>query len=182
MILYSGKYRSAALYARWLSQATGLQAAKADAAPSLPVDEPTIVICSLYAGSLHGSKTIRKCLEQSGIRRFILITCGLSDPHTNAHVLDKAAARAFENLEFVRFGVRGGIDYGKLSRIDRILMGAMKRHVLTQVRHNGRADREQTGFLESYGKAIFLESEDQLDPVLHCLQTLSDAGLEDNQN
>lgn len=164
MIVYGSEYGSAKWYAQTLGKKMNMEAV--DVRQFKGGEDPVIFISSLYAGGFKGARQFLKTMNKMDQKRFVLVSCGLADPkeeHVQKEIVSHAHA-VFDPLDFEWFGVRGGIDYSRLSWKHRTMMKMMK----TMIEKKGMEENSKE-FLSTYGKKVSFCDEAWLDDVIEYL-------------
>ena len=124
-IIYGSEYGTTRRYAEQLSQLTGIPAMDYTSAKNLDGCELVIYLGGLYAGGVKGLKHTVKRLP-TGVK-LILVTVGLADvtDQENIRNIQNSVRRQLPTALFDQtalFHLRGGIDYGRLSRAHKTMM------------------------------------------------------------
>lgn len=161
-IIYSSKYGTTKRYAQWLSEE--LQSDMFDVRKLSAVDlshyDCIIFGAALYAGGISKIKTVLKLKPKN----LIIFTVGLANPETTDYskiIHDNLPEEILDSCKI--FHLRGGINYKKLSFLDRIMMGMMKRGIARK-----KADsltNEEKSFLETYGGQMDFSDRKTLKPI-----------------
>ena len=171
LVVYASKYGATERYARWLGEETGgkvlelREALRAD----LTGYDTVAVGGGLYAGGFAAADFLKKRAAELKQVRTALFTVGLSDPEDPANVshIRSELERAFPAgvLSGIRqFHLRGGMDYGKLGPLHRVMMAMFKKMMEKKERDEGPT-AEGRGVLESYGKCVDFTDSSALKPL-----------------
>lgn len=160
MIIYGSQYGSAKWYAQKLGNRLNMEVL--DVTQFKKGKEPIVFVSSLYAGGFKGAKAFIRTMKRLNIDRFVLVSCGLADPNEESvkEEILRHAHHTFSSFEFQWFGVRGAIDYDRLSKKHRIMMKMLK----TVIEKKGLQEQNKE-FLETYGKAVSFCDESRLDEI-----------------
>ena len=163
-VIYRSRCGSTARYARWLGEALGCPVL--DLA-SLPRDgareyEALIFGGSLCAGAVDGLKKFMALPRREGCRLAVFAT-GLSpeDAPGIGRMWEQNLSPA--QLEAIpHFYLRGAFDYGKLSFVQKAMMGMMRR----MLEREKNPTPDQQGMLEAFHTPVDFTSREALAPLL----------------
>ncbi|MDO5649307.1 MAG: flavodoxin domain-containing protein [Gallicola sp.] len=168
IIVYGGHYGNAERYAYKLAEKTGFPVYDYKVLGDLKNVDAMLYIGSLYAGGIVGLKKTLKKAEGNFNLKLVMVTVGLSDPEMeeskkNLETAMKIALPAKYNLEENVFHIRGGIDYGKLRFIHKMMMA-----MLYQMVKRKSADKktiEDQQLIETYNTTIKVDDSDKLGAI-----------------
>ncbi len=169
IIIYGSRYKSARIYAKKLSEQTGVPAVPYTEAPSLTDKGVIVYIGGLYAGGVTGlAKTLRGLTLQDG-QKLIIVTVGVSDPQDpeNRENIRAALGRQLPAALLGRAKIhhlRGGIDYQHLSAGHRMIMALLYRS-LRRIPAEKQTE-ENRALIETYGKCVDFTDFGTLEPVI----------------
>lgn len=168
IVLYGSRYGSAERYAREFSRLTGAEAFPAGAVKRIPAGEEVVYFGGVYAGGVRGLRRAAKKIAAGSARLLAVATVGLVDPadEKNAGTLRRGVLALLPGpLRGVRiFHLRGSIDYAKLSRGHRFLMGLL--YAFEKRTPPERRSAESRAIVETYGGAADFVDFSALAPVL----------------
>ena len=177
LVLYYTKYGTTKKYAEWIAgELSGDVYAISNFNQNSLGNYDAIVIGSgLYAGTIRGMDILVNNYKALRGKKLVLFTCGLADYSKEEHrntIAKRIEAAIPENImrDIKVFFLRGGIDYGKMSLIHRIMMAGMNMVLVRKVKKEGdNASDEDRGFVETYGKtADFTDKNSVMDIVAYC--------------
>jgi len=177
LVLHYSIYGTTKKYAEWIAGDLGGDlCAIADFNKGSLVNYDVIVIgSSLYAGKIRGLDILVKNYEVLRGKKLVVFTCGLADYSKEEHrntIAKRIKETIPENImkDISLFFLRGGIDYGKISRKHRIMMAMLNMILVSKVKKDGaNASDEDRGFVETYGKtADFMDKNSISDIVAYC--------------
>ena len=149
LVLYRSKTGFVRHYAEWIAQALSadLFDAKGFSPKNLAGYDAVVFGGGLYAGGINGLKIIKRHRALLKGKKLAVFASGASPwrEETIVEIRDKNF-KPEEQVSIGFFYLRGGFDFQQLSRIDRILMGLMKR--MLQKKPNPTPDEK--GMLASY--------------------------------
>ncbi|MDR1724769.1 MAG: flavodoxin domain-containing protein [Bacteroidales bacterium] len=175
LIVYHSKYGYTKQYVQWLAEE--LKADVCDTAklkPDTLKHYSTIVFGSgLYHGTNKAAKSLVKNFNYLTSQKVVLFTCGLADVSKESNIigiyktLDKIIPVDIKNKIKI-FHIRGGIDYGKLTVIDRILMKMLWK--LTRKKSEEQLTDEDKEFFDTYGQKVNFSDKQMLNSIIdYCL-------------
>ena len=171
VIIYGSQYGFSKRYAEELGELTGVVTYSYDVAPGLSSCDQIVYVGGLYAGNMTGFKEFAKTLPQDV--KLILVTVGLMNPE-NKDYTDKIQAGLRKklpqdlqnNVQF--FHLRGGIDYGPMSRTHKMMMGALCAALKTKPAAKRGVDENLV--IDSYQKEIDLTDFKTLAPIVEAMK------------
>lgn len=169
MIIYGSHYGNGKRYAEEISKRTGLICKDYQEDIDLINTDRVIYIGSLYAGSCLGLEETLKKFPKNREIELILGTVGLAAPENESNVenirkgLRKVLPENYYKTENL-YHLRGGIDYGKMSRTHKIMMAFM--NFMLKRTPKKKITPEIQGFLDSYNKSVEFVDFDSLEPIL----------------
>ncbi|MGG5317459.1 flavodoxin domain-containing protein [Enterococcus sp. AZ072] len=162
-VIYGSHYGTTQQYAQWIAES--LQAPLLDAAKTtkeqLQNYEWLIFGGGLYASGIKGFKLLK---EHSG-EKLILFTVGLADPKVTDYspILNNNLSK--EQLQNTKiFHLRGGIDYGQLSKMHRLMMAFKKKDAEKKI--SVQPNEEDREFLATYNQQIDFTAEETIAPLI----------------
>lgn len=157
-IAYTSRYGSTRQYASALAGRLGVPAIDlADTAPAHDAD-PLIVLAPIYATRILGRRRIIRAIRGSS-GRAALVVVGLSPADDPGRAALAARLTTATRRPVATFHVRGELDPGRLTRVDHILVSALRRAL-------SRTPDEPMARLLLPGDRVDLVDEATLDPVV----------------
>lgn len=156
LVTYASHYGYTARYAQWIAKQLGCEAVEVKAATARQLADCRVLVFGggLYAGGLNGAKRIFRSLPSLESRQLVIFTCGLADPadpptvkHIRQELEKNLPAGVWQRAKLFHF--RGGMNYGRLSPIHRIMMGMLRKMLLKKPEAE-RTEQEQ-GLLATFG-------------------------------
>lgn len=172
-VIYFSKYGATMQYAKWIAEKLECQLfdmKNLDKIDYLNLD--TIIFGSgLYAGKIN----YKNIFESNINKKLVVYTVGLSDPNTTDYqkIIDDNFNFELKNkIKF--FHLRGGINYKKLTLIDKLLMFLLKKLKLDQKPEQEKTlDEVLMG--ETYGKEISFINKDTIIPIIEYIKGVNKA-------
>jgi len=177
LVLYYSKYGTTKKYAEWIAAELGgdVYALSNFNLNSLANYDVIVIGSALYAGTIWGPDLIVKNYEALRGKKLVMFTCGLADYSKEEHrnkIAKRIEAAIPENImrDIKVFFLRGGIDYGKMSLIHRIMMAGMNMALVRKVKKEGANARdEDREFVKTYGEtADFMDKNSVKGIVAYC--------------
>jgi len=171
LVIYISKYGHTKKYAQWLAEELNADICNGkDLKSSMLNNYSTIVFGSgLYAGTSKAALLIAKHFEQLKDKKVALFTCGLFDVSKESNIaginkaLDKVITPEIRSKIEI-FHLRGGIDYGKLSFIHKMMVKMPYSQIMKKP-ENERTDEERE-FLATYGQKVDFSDRKMLEAVI----------------
>lgn len=151
IVIYKSKYGYTKKYAEWIAEALSCDI-KENAKLNDLMDYDRI-ICGggMYAGSMNGVKLITKNFGRLSGKKLILFAVGSNAGAEKDMVPFWNRILTEEQQSSVgHFYLRGGFDFGKLNKADRLLMNLLKK----QLQKIEDPDEETKGLLAAYDTAV----------------------------
>ena len=175
LVIYHSKYGHTKQYAQWLAEELNADIYESKNLKNSMLDDYSAIVfgSSLYAGSNKAASLIVKHFEQIKDKKVVLFTCGLAyvTNETNIININKALDKIItpEIREKIKiFHVQGGVDYGNLSFLHKMMMKMVQKSILKKPADK-RTD-EDIEFLETYGQKIDFSDKKMLEPIIQYLQ------------
>jgi menaquinone-dependent protoporphyrinogen IX oxidase len=167
LVIYRSKSGFTRHYAEWLAKELAADLAPAREAKLSRMLQYDCILYGggLYAGGIGGIGLIKKNLAALGDRQVIVFATGASPARDGlaAELLaQNFAPEIRDRITF--FYLRGGFDYGKLTRIDRLLMNLMKRSI--QRKSPEQRTPDERGMLAAFDQPIDFTHPRHIDPIL----------------
>lgn len=167
VVVYKSKYGSTEKYAKWIAEDGDADLFKAN---EVKVDQlmsyETIIYCGgLYAGGLLGFSVIKKHYKLLRDKNIIVVGVGATlkkeaaIPEVKKHNLPEEMRN---NVTF--FLLRGGLNYKKMSPLDRVLMYLMVKSI--KRKHHEALDDDSKGMIATYGKVVDFTNRKAIEPIL----------------
>ncbi len=169
IIIYGSHYGTTKQYAEELSRRTNIEAISFENVKKINDYNHIIYFGGLYAGGVLGmSKTIKK-LNNISSKKIIIVTVGLSDPtdevnknNIRNNIKSQIPKEIFEKAKI--FHLRGGIDYSKLSFINKNMMKLLYHAVKNLPEEKQSA--EDRAMIETYNKKVNFVDFSGLDKII----------------
>ena len=176
LVIYSSKYGHTKTYAYWLAEELNADICDSKSLKNNMLDGCSAVLfgSGLYAGTNKAASLIVKYFEQIKDKKVGLFTCGLTDVSSEANILDRNKALDRIITPEIRnkikiFHVQGGIDYGNLSFLHKMMMKMVYAN-LSKKPENELTDENKV-ILTTYGQKIDFSDKKMLEPIIeYCLQ------------
>lgn len=157
IVIYRSKTGYTEKYARWISDELGCDIKKN--AELCDIMDYDMIICGggMYAGTLNGGKLIMKNLEKLSGKKIILFAVG-ANPGADKNVIPfwNKTLTSDQQKTIGHFFLRGGFDYNKLGKGDKLLMLMLKKHI----QRIKNPTEEDLGMLAAYDVPVdFTEKE-----------------------
>ncbi len=156
LIIYGSQYGTTKAYATKLSEMTGIPCVSYENVADINDYEQIIYLGGLYAGGVKGLKNTFSLLKKSNIKT-IVVTVGIADV-SNKENTDKIKVSLEKQLgddiykNSLIFHLRGGIDYGKLNFMHKIMM-KMVYHSLKN-KPVESLTKDDKDLMETYNKTV----------------------------
>lgn len=171
IVTYSSKYGSTRKYAQWIGEALSCEVKDIKEIREGDFEKYDVIIHggSLYAGGVSGMKQLEKLYPTIRDKKLILFTCGLADPMSQKNVMhiENSIAKDIPeemNTSMKQFHFRGGIDYGRLSVIHRMMMW-MLCQTMKKKGYDNLSDEDKL-MLDTYGKQIDFSDKSTIKPLI----------------
>ncbi|MGM0214721.1 flavodoxin domain-containing protein [Enterococcus sp. AZ109] len=160
-VIYGSHYGTTKQYAEWIAESLEVPVFEASKVSKKQLQEFEMIIFGggLYASGIKGFKLLK---EHSG-KNLVLFTVGLADPQTTDYrpiLTQNLSQQQLQNAKI--FHLRGGIDYGQLSKIHRGMM-AFKKKDAEKKREPSEEDRQ---FLATYNQQIDFTHRQAIEPLV----------------
>lgn len=174
IVAYHSKYGHTRGYAEWLADSLDAELAEVGAAPSLTGFDAAVLLCPIYVGKLKGAARFMTLAAEAPEVVLVGATVGGAPPSApgTRKMLDAAIEKAVpEPLRprFTWFHLRGGLDYPRMSFLDRFLM----RYPLSQQRKEQLERGEQPLVIREVMRTVEdYRDRAALDPIIEHLRSL----------
>ena len=168
-VIYKSHYGTTRRYAKWISEELGAELFEEPGVRPEQLMEYDIIVYGggLYAGGVAGSKLVAK----NPCKSLVVFTVGLANPELTdfSEILSKNFTP--EQQEQIKvFHLRGGIDYGKLSTVHRVMMAAMKK--LTEKAPVAERTDDDHLLLETYGTKIDFTDKESITALVEYVRSM----------
>lgn len=172
IIIYGSKYGATKKYAVELSRIIKSDIISYKEVKSVFFYDQIIYMGSIYAGGILGLSKTLKLLPENGTQNIIIATVGLADPSdekNSSHIkasLQKQMPKTIYDKSKI-FHLRGGINYGELTFIHKLMMNFLYNKVKKiPIEKQTREDKD---LIETYNKKVDFVNLDSLNPILESL-------------
>ena len=175
IILFESKSGFSEKYARWIAEAPGCIASRlSDFDPADLAKYDTVVFGGgLYAVGINGMKKFRELMRrpEAAGKRVAVFATGASPAKEEvlAKVRDANLSEEERN-KFKFFYLRGGFDYSRLNKTDKLAMSLLKLKIKLTPEKKRVAD--ERGMLAAYAKPVDFTRKKNLRPLLAWLGIL----------
>lgn len=172
IIIYGSQYGHAKQYAEALASQTNIELVSFSQVGDINHYDRIIYIGAVYAGGVKGlAKTFRK-LKPNRIKEVIIATVGLADPtnpENSAHIKESIKKQIPPSLypKAKIFHLRGGIDYGNLNFLHRMMMKTVYKSAKKQAPENQTAENKE--LIATYGQVVNFIDLKTLRPIIESL-------------
>ena len=168
-VIYKSKYGTTKQYAEWIAEELNAPLFEVSSIKPLQLMDYDVVVYGggLYASGIDGIKFVTK----NPCKSLVVFTVGLADPNITDYSAVLAKNIPSEKLSKVKvFHLRGGIDYGKLNFVHKVMMAIVKK----QAEKKSPAERtsDDKGILETYGGKIDFTDKSTISPLIDYVQAL----------
>jgi menaquinone-dependent protoporphyrinogen IX oxidase len=166
-VLYKSKYGSTEKYARWIAEDAKADIFKVD---EIKIDKlkdyDTIVYCGgLYAGGMLGFSFIKKNYNNFRDKKLIVAAVGATLKKEDAADEVKKQNLTAEMMDNVKFFLlRGGLNYKKMSIMDKFLMYMLVKSIKSK--RQEELDSDSKGVLGTYGKVVDFTNKNSIAPII----------------
>lgn len=166
-VVYKSKYGSTEKYARWIAEDAKADIFKVN---KIKIDKlreyDTIVYCGgLYAGGMLGFSFIKKNYDKLRDKKLIVAAVGATLKKEDAAYEVKKqnlTAEMMDNIKF--FLLRGGLNYKKMSILDKFLMYMLVKSIKSKKQE--KLDSDSKGVLGTYGKVVHFTNKNSIAPII----------------
>ena len=127
-VVYKSKYGTTKQYAEWIAEELGAPLFEVSSIKPLQLMDYDVVVYGggLYASGIDGIKLVTK----NPCKSLVVFTVGLADPIITDYSAVLAKNIPSERLPKVKvFHLRGGIDYGKLNLVHKVMKWQVRENV-----------------------------------------------------
>ena len=168
-VIYKSVYGTTKQYAEWIAQELDASLFEASSVKPVQLMDYDVVVYGggLYAGGIMGAKLVAK----NPCKSLVVFTVGLSTPETTDY--SKILSKNFtsERLEKIKtFHLQGGIDYGKLGMVHRVMMVFAKKE--TKKIPMAERTNDDNLLLETYGDKVDFTNRDTIKPLVDYVRAL----------
>lgn len=172
IIIYGSQYGTTKEYAIELSKKMGVTAISYKEVKDVNSYDHIIYLGGLYAGGVCGMAKTLKNWNLSDNRTIAIITVGLAEPENEENkvaikgaIKKQIATGIFEKSNI--FHLRGGIDYNKLGKLHKVMMGMMYKKVKKLPPEKRNA--ETRDMIETYNKTVDFVDLKKIEPILQSI-------------
>ena len=174
LIIYGSNYGYTRRYAEKFAELSGEAGGAYDYREfprTVKAGDKVIYFAAMYAGGLKGLKKTAKKLVKAGAKMYI-VTVGLGDPveeETRENLKKAVAAALPQDIPAMPkvFNLRGGIDYGKLKPVHKLLMKLL--YKMESKTPEEKRSPETRAFMETYGKSADFTDFSKLNGILEAV-------------
>jgi len=168
-VIYKSRYGTTKQYAQWIAEDLGASLFEASQMKPVQLMDYDVVVYggALYVGRILGSKLV----TQNPCKALVLFTVGLATPEITdfTEIISKNLS-ALPPEEIKIFHLQGGIDYGRLSLLHKLLMACKKKFVeKTPVDERTSDDYE---LLDTYGAKLDFTDKEKIKPLVDYVRSL----------
>lgn len=171
VVVYGSKYGATQKYAAWIAKALSCDIYEKSNISGSELAAYDVIIYGggLYAGGIDGIKLLHQNLSLISKKDILIFSCGLADPNVSENVtsIRKGVEKALplHLLSNARlFHLRGGIDYGRLSVVHKIMMGALYR--LIKLKDPATLGHEERELVRTYGQVVDFTDRESTQPIV----------------
>lgn len=165
-VIYKSKYGTTEKYANWISEELGADLYEFDEVNTqILLEYDTIIFGGgMYAGGVLGFSTFAKrSYESIKDRNIILFGVGSSlNKKSAVEAIQKNNMSEEMYWKIKPFFLRGGLDYKKMKRLDRLAMFIMKKIIQAKK----LSDEDSLGILATYGKTVDFTDKSSISPII----------------
>lgn len=147
IVVYRSKYGYTKKYAEWIAESLGCDIKENAVFGDIAGYDAVICGGGIYAGRINGAGLITKNFERLAGKKLALFAVGSNAGHKDE--LDEFWKKALEEnirRKIPHFYLRGGFDYGRLKRVDRLMMNMLKKVLLSKE----TLTEDEKGLLSAY--------------------------------
>jgi menaquinone-dependent protoporphyrinogen IX oxidase len=153
IVVYTSKTGYTKTYAEWIAKALNadLRESKRASLDLIASYDRVVYGGGVHASGINGLKRITKNLDKLNAKKIAVFAVGAAPGRTDE--LKSIQERNFSPTQRERIGffyLRGGFDYNKLGRVDKILMTLMK----WMLQRKKEKSADERGMLEAYERPI----------------------------
>lgn len=175
IIIYGSIYGTTKKYACELSKKIDIPAISYEEFKYDDNYDTFIYMGALYAGGVFGMKKVLSKIPSSKLRKFIIVTIGLSDTTDRENVekiknriKNQVSDEVFEQSNI--FCLRGGIDYSRLSLKHKVMMRLVynKAKSIPEEKRN----EETRSMIDTYNKKVDFVDFENLKSIIDAVQVI----------
>lgn len=177
-VIYKSQYGSTRKYAMHIASSLKADIYDLDRVKKFEFDKYDTIIFGggLYAGKIKGIGFLASNVSRLAGKNLIVFTTGIGDPGTAsaAQQISKSLGKALpkELMKSVHlYCFRGGIDYGKLSLIHRIMMSML--HSMLAKKKEEELSKDDRDILDAYGSAVDYTNLSSASPLIEYVNIIS---------
>ncbi len=176
IVVYNSKAGFTKKYAEWIANELNCKISENKKLTLEDIKEYDTIICGggLYAGGISGANLIKKNYEALKDKNLIVFATGATPSRKDD--IDKVWEQNFsiEQREHIKcFYMRGGFDYSKLNRGNKILMSLMKKKLEKDAKEKGTSVEEDvTGMLMAFDKPADFTDQKNIEELIECVRNL----------
>ncbi len=163
IVAYKSKYGYTKKYAEWIAETLGCDIKENASLADVAGYDTVICGGGIYAGRINGAKLITKNLGRLAGKKLVLFAVGSSAGRSGE--LEAFWEKALEENvreQVPHFYLRGGFDYGRLGRIDRMMMDMLKKMLLKK----DLLTDDDKGLLAAYETPVDFTDRENLNELL----------------
>ena len=179
IVIYKSKYGRSKKYARWISEKLECEYIDSNEfdANDLGIYDTIVYGAGIYAGSLSGIDWVKKFNEDIVDKNIIIFTCGITDTldEENTTKINEAINKEIpENIlsKIKIFNFRGGIDYPRLSIMDKAKISVLKK--VLESKNYSNLTVEERKFAYEYDKSMEFTSKEYIKDLIEYIKDMDE--------
>lgn len=175
MVVYTSRYGSTEMYARWIAEELGCRAAKLAEVKAEDIAACDVVIYGggLYASGIAGFKKFLAKLDgKPGLQKYVLFMVGLTNP-AQKDVYENVARHNIPpelQARFTSFPLRGNQKFSQMGVLHKTMMRMLKKQA--EKKPQEERTEEDRLFLETVGKDIIFADKETIAPLVQYVKGL----------
>ncbi len=165
IVIYKSKCGFVKRYAKWIAKELSVDISECSKISIKDIETYDTVIFggAMYAFGIDGVKFITKNLNHLKDKKIIVFATGVTpkkDKDIYAIKQKNFNNKEQNNIEF--FYLRGGFDYNKLNKVDKLLMTLLK----FKLKHKSKLSFDEKGMLMAYDSAKDFTKKEDIDELI----------------
>lgn len=170
VVVYKSKYGNTKKYAEWIAKELGIKMLAHKEVKKIEdlMQYDTIIYGGgLYAGGIAGFSLIKKNYGKLKDKKVVVFAVGSSSPQEK--VIESVKVQNLTDEMKGKVEVvfcRGGLDYPKMTRMDRMMMWMLKK----SIEKKKEKDSDMEGIVATYGKKVDFTHRKYIKPIIELVK------------
>ena len=165
IVIYKSKCGFVKKYAKWIAKELSADISECSKISIEEIESYDTVIFGggLYSVGINGIKFITKNLNHLKDKKIIVFATGVSPvKDKDIYKIKQKNLNNKEQNTIEFFYLRGGFDYSKLSKVDKLLMTLLK----FKLKHKSKLSSDEKGMLMAYGTPVDYTKKEDIDELI----------------